>query len=94
MERAIYQVVTRDSEGQIVTREFESLDEIGLLYRQRGTDNCSTHKTLRKLPLFSGLIGPMKEGQYIRYESPEAFEYLTQEWYAAAPVSRSRKMSL
>lgn len=36
----------------------------------------------------------MKEGaSIIRYESPEVFEKLTQEWFAAVPV-KSRRMKL
>jgi len=94
MEREIYRIVTQDSDGQLVTRDYESLDEIRANYRQIGTDNCSTKKELRDLPLFRGLIGPMKEGaSIIRYESPEVFEKLTQEWFAAVPV-KSRRMSL
>ena len=94
MEREIYRIVTQDSQGQIVTRDYESLDEIRANYHQIGTDNCSTKKELRDLPLFRGLIGPMKEGaSIIRYESPEVFEKLTQEWFAAVPV-KSRRMKL
>ena len=95
MEREIYRVVTQDSNGQLLTRDFESLDEIRALYKQIGIDNCSTKKELRSLPLFRGLIGPMKEGaSIVRYESPEVFERLTQEWYAAVPIRKSRSMAI
>ncbi|MDO4628079.1 MAG: hypothetical protein Q4C70_02740 [Planctomycetia bacterium] len=94
MEREIYRVVTQDSKGQIVTRDFESLDEIRALYTQRGVDNCSMKKELRSKPLFNGLIGPMKEGGVIRYESPAVFEKLTQQWLAAKPIPRGHKKEI
>ncbi len=94
MEREIYRVVTQDSEGRIVTRDFESLEEIRSLYDQRGVDNCSIKKELRSKPLFTGLIGPMKEGGIIRYESPAVFERLTQQWLAATPIPQGQKKKI
>ncbi len=91
MERAIYRLVVSDSQGQLVTRDFESLDEISSQYRQIGLDNCSMHKELRSLPMFHGLIGPMKEGTVIRYESPDVFEKLTQGWFTPIQVGKRKK---
>ncbi|MBE6427710.1 MAG: hypothetical protein E7028_03845 [Planctomycetaceae bacterium] len=91
MERAIYRLVVSDSQGQFVTRDFESLDEIRSQYRQIGLDNCSTHKELRSLPMFRGLIGPLKEGAVIRYESPEVFEKMTQDWFRPMPIRSGRR---
>lgn len=95
MEKDIYRVVTRASDGQIVAQDFQTLEEIAQRYKQIGTDNCSTKKELRSLPLFRGLIGPMKEGPHvIRYETPDVFEEMTQEWYRAVPVRRFRNPSV
>ncbi|MBE6425066.1 MAG: hypothetical protein IJD43_05820 [Thermoguttaceae bacterium] len=94
MERVIYRVVTKDPQGLIETRDFESLEQLCALYHQVGNDTSSTVKELRGLPLFRGLIGPMQEGQIIRYETPEVFEQLTQDWYAAVPVSKGRGMAI
>lgn len=94
MERVIYRVVTKDAQGRIRTRDFESLDQIGALYPQIGNDTSSTVKGLRGLPLFRGLIGPMQEGQIVRYETPEVFEQLTQDWYTAVPVTKGRGMAI
>lgn len=91
MERTIYRLVVSDSQGQLVTRDFESLDEISSQYRQIGLDNCSMKKELRSLPMFRGLIGPMKEGTVIRYESPEVFEKLTQDWFRPVPIQTGRR---
>ncbi len=94
MEREIYRIVTQDSEGRIVTRDFESLEQICALYEQRGVDNCSIKKELRSQPLFTGLIGPMKEGGVIRYESPAVFEKLTQQWLSAVPIPQGHKKKI
>ncbi len=94
-KKNIYRVVTRDSDGRIVTQDFNSIEEIGRSYQQIGVDNCSTRKELRSLPIFRGLIGPMKEGAHvIRYEEPNVFEELTREWFDAVPVRRIRNTAL
>jgi hypothetical protein len=60
------------------------------MHSQIGVDDCSTDLTLRGLPVFRGLIGPMPDGKgIVRYESPEVFETLTKEW-GAPPPKRKR----
>jgi hypothetical protein len=55
-------------------------------------DDCSTDLSLRGMPVFRGLIGPMPEGKtVVRYESPEVFESLTKEWGASASKRRTRR---
>ena len=62
------------------------------MHTQIGIDDCSTDLSLRGMPVFRGLIGPMPEGKgIVRYESPEVFESLTKEWGATAGGRRSRR---
>jgi len=85
-------VVTRASDGSLRTKDFENFDEISKLHDQIGIDDCSTDLSLRGMPLFRGLVGPLSEGKTIvRYESPEVFESLTKEWSQAKTKRRRRK---
>ena len=81
MPKSIYRIVTRGSDGQIQTRDYDQADPVLKTHTQLGVDDCSTDLALRGRPVFRGLIGPMPEGKHIiRYESPEVFESLTKEW--------------
>ncbi len=61
------------------------------MHTQIGVDDCSTDLSLRGMPVFRGLIGPMPESKgVVRYETPEVFETLTKEWTSAA-TCRSRR---
>jgi hypothetical protein len=84
-------IVTRGSNGELRTKDYEKHETVLKMHTQIGVDDCSTDLSLRGLPVFRGLIGPMPEGKgVVRYESPEVFETLTKEWTAAA-TSRSRR---
>jgi len=62
------------------------------MHTQIGIDDSSTDLSLRGLPVFRGLIGPMPEsGNVVRYESPDIFETLTKEWATAKPTRRTRR---
>ncbi len=90
MERTI-RIVTRGSNGEIRSKDYSHTDAILKMHTQIGVDDCSTDLSLRGLPVFRGLIGPMAEGKSIvRYESPEVFETLTKEW-SAPPPKRTRR---
>ena len=85
-------VVTRGSDGSLRTRDFEDFDQISELHDQIGIDDCSTDLSLRGMPLFRGLVGPLAEGKtVVRYESPEVFEVLTKEWSQAKSKRRRRR---
>jgi len=88
-------VVTRGSNGELRTKDYPHPDCVLKMHTQIGIDDCSTDLSLRGMPIFRGLIGPMPEGKgIVRYESPEVFETLTKEWSApAAPKSRRRRRS-
>jgi hypothetical protein len=87
-----YRVVTRATDGTIRIREFQSTEPLAEMHTQVGIDDCSTDLSLRGLPVFRGLIGPIPEGKgVIRYESPEVFETLTKEWSASKPARRRRR---
>ena len=91
-----YRVVTRASDGTIRSKDYPTKEHLLKLHIQVGIDDCSTNLSLRGLPVFRGLIGPMSEGKtdgknVIRYESPEVFETLTKEWTNAKTPRRTRR---
>ncbi len=76
-----FRVVTRGENGELREKTYPSKDSLLELHTQIGVDDCSTNLSLRGLPIFRGLIGPMSEEKnVIRYESPDVFEALTKEW--------------
>lgn len=88
-------VVTRAADGSLRTKDFENFDEIEGLHDQIGIDDCSTDLSLRGLPLFRGLVGPLPESKtVVRYESPEVFESLTKEWSQAKTKRRRRRKTV
>ncbi|HEY6565252.1 MAG TPA: hypothetical protein VIY86_12185, partial [Pirellulaceae bacterium] len=89
-----YRVVTRGENGDIRVKQYDSQNPLLRMHAQIGIDDCSTNLTLRGLPVFRGLIGPMcDEDDVVRYESPDVFETLTKEWTAdlAHPKTRRRR---
>lgn len=85
-------VITRDLDGSLKTKDYESFDNLLQMHDQVGIDDCSTDLSLRGLPIFRGLVGPMPESKsVVRYESPEVFETLTKEWSHAKTKKRTRK---
>lgn len=94
MSNKIIRVVTRESDGSIRTRDFDSIDDVIENHEQIGIDDCSTELSLRGLPVFRGLVGPIPEGKKIaRYESPDVFEVLTKEWSQIKIKRRRRRKS-
>ena len=90
--KKMIRVVTRAADGTLRTKDFENFDEITKLHEQIGIDDCSTDLSLRGMPLFRGLVGPLAEGKtVVRYESPDVFEALTKEWSQAKSKRRRRK---
>ncbi len=91
MNKETFRVVTRGANGELRIRDYDSQEALLKRHSQVGIDDCSTNLSLRGLPVFRGLIGPMPEGQgVVRYESPEVFETLTKEWGSAKCPRRSR----
>lgn len=87
-------IVTRGKNGELRTRDYEQQESVLKMHAQIGVDDCSTDLSLRGMPVFRGLIGPMPDGKtYVRYETPEVFESLTKEWGAVAARRRSRRRS-
>jgi hypothetical protein len=88
----LIRVVTRAADGSLRTKDFENFDEIETLHDQIGIDDCSTDLSLRGMPLFRGLVGPLPESKtVVRYESPDVFELLTKEWSQAKTKRRRRR---
>ena len=87
-----YRIVTRGKNGELRARDYEHQEAVLRMHTQIGIDDCSTDLTLRGLPVFRGLIGPMPEGKgVVRYETPEVFESLTKDWGAVAAGRKSRR---
>ena len=93
MAKNTYRVVTRESDGSLRIRDFDSEEQLLRMHVKVGIDDCSTDLTLRGKPVFRGLVGPIPDGKGVaRYESPEVFETLTKDW-VRAPVKRRRRRS-
>ncbi len=76
-----FRIVSRGADGELRIRNYDVIEGITELYTQIGIDDCSTNLSLRGLPTFRGLIGPITdEDGAVRYESPEVFEALTKKW--------------
>ena len=85
-------VVTRAADGTLRIRDYPTTDPLLEMHTQIGIDDCSTDLTLRGMPVFRGLIGPMPEGKgVVRYETPEVFESITKEWGATTSGRKSRR---
>ena len=92
MSAPTFRVVTQGADGQLRIRDYPSTEPLLKMHTQIGIDDCSTNLSLRGLPVFRGLVGPMPEAAgVIRYESPDVFESLTKEWSATKPTRRSRR---
>ncbi len=88
-------LVTRETDGELRTRDYDDFDDIQKVHEQVGIEDASTDLTLRGMPVFRGLIGPMPEGRaFARYESPEVFEVLTKEWANQKIPRRRRRRSV
>lgn len=88
----VVRVVTRAADGSLRIKDYPSTEPLLQTHTQIGIDDCSTDLSLRGLPVFRGLIGPMPEGKgVIRYESPEVFETLTKEWAVVKSGRRRRR---
>jgi hypothetical protein len=86
-------IVTRGNNGELRTKDYDKPESVLKMHTQIGVDDCSTDLSLRGLPVFRGLIGPMPEAKgIVRYETPEVFETLTKEWTMTS-TSRSRRRS-
>lgn len=84
-------IVSRGTGGELRSKDYTKHETVLKLHTQIGVDDCSTDLSLRGMPVFRGLIGPMPETKgIVRYETPEVFETLTKEWYVTVP-SRTRR---
>jgi hypothetical protein len=85
-------IVTRGQNGELRTRDYRHENALLKMHTQIGIDDCSTDLSLRGMPVFRGLIGPMPEGKgIVRYEAPEVFEALTKEWGATTTGRKPRR---
>lgn len=91
MSSKTIRVITRATDGSVRTRDFDSCEALHQIYEQVGSDDCSTDLSLRGMPVFRGLVGPIPDGKQVaRYESPEVFESITKEWSRVKSRRRRR----
>lgn len=77
----MYRVVFLDESGQPAQKDFKNVASLLAEYEQVGIENDSYTMRLHGEPTLRGLIGPMSDGKTIvRYETPQAFTILTEEW--------------
>ncbi len=87
-------IVTRGKNGELRTHDYPHENVVMKMHTQIGIDDCSTDLSLRGMPVFRGLIGPMPESKgVVRYEAPEVFESLTKEWGVTPPSRKRRRVS-
>ena len=87
-------IVTRGQNGELRTHDYKHQEAVLKMHTQIGIDDCSTDLSLRGMPVFRGLVGPMPEAKgIVRYEAPEVFESLTKEWSVAPTGRKSRRRS-
>jgi len=92
MQQKIIRVVTHDGDGSFRTMEYDSFDSLDRSHDRVGIDDCSTDLSLRGMPVYRGLVGPIPESKtVVRYESPDVFEMLTKEWAAKKNKRRRRR---
>lgn len=92
MTKSTFRIVTRGIDGSLKIRDYDQQEDLLQMHSQIGIEDSSTDLTLRGLPVFRGLIGPIPDGKNtVRYESPEVFESITKEWAAAKPARRTRR---
>ncbi|MFO0948109.1 MAG: hypothetical protein U1D30_19685 [Planctomycetota bacterium] len=78
---ATYRVVTKNENGGVQHRDYTSLESLLADFEQIGIEEDSYTMRLHGEPVFKGLIGPMSDGKsIIRYETPEVFAMLTEQW--------------
>ena len=88
----LLRVVTRAADGTLRIRNFVTYEWLLQRHSQIGIDDCSTDLTLRGLPVFRELVGPMPESRNVaRYESPDVFEALTRKWSRAKDPRRRHR---
>ena len=91
MNLAVYRIVTQDENGELVQTDYKDLASLLEEYHQIGTEEDSYTIRLHGEPLLRGLVGPLSEGKNIvRYESPEVFAQMTEQWSKERRKRRSK----
>ena len=95
MAKNTFRIVTRGTDGSLKMRDYDKMEQLSRMHTQVGIEDSSTDLSLRGLPVYRGLIGPIPEGKnVVRYETPEVFESVTKDWANAKPVRRKRRRSV
>lgn len=78
-----YRVVSFDETQQLAEKDYRNLRALLADYEQTGVEEDSYTLRLHGEPLLKGLIGPLSQPEsktVVRYETPEVFAKLTEEW--------------
>ena len=76
-----YRVVSLDKHGKPHHQDFKNVTALLAAYEQVGVEEDSYTMRLHGEPTLRGLVGPMSDGKsVVRYETPQAFVILTEEW--------------
>lgn len=76
-----YRVAYRAKNGKIEFNDYQDLESLLQAHEQIGVEEDSYTMRLHGEPVLRGLIGPISEGKsIIRYETPEVFATLTEDW--------------
>ena len=92
MAMAKYRVVSLSKNGRIVQKDYDDLAPIENLYTQIGVEEDSYTLRLHGEPVFRGLVGPLSDGaSMVRYETPQAYALLTEQWSKDRRNGRRRR---
>lgn len=89
-----YRVVFKNSQGAIEHVDFPNVQGLLERYEQVGVEEDSYTIRLHGEPVLKGLIGPMSEGKdTVRYETPQVFVVMTEQWAKERKNGRKRRRS-
>lgn len=78
---ATYRVVFKSKAGKVEQKDFKDQASLLKAYEQVGVEEDSYTLRLHGEPVLKGLVGPISDGkQVVRYETPEVYAQLTQDW--------------
>lgn len=86
---ATYRVVFKTKTGKVEQKDFKDVDSLLNAYEQTAVEEDSYTLRLHGEPVLKGLVGPISDGKHVvRYETPEVYAELTEQW--AKNLKKSR----
>lgn len=88
----VYRVVFKNKHGVIEHIDYPDIKRLLDSYEQVGVEEDSYTIRLHGEPVLKGLIGPMSEGKdMVRYETPQVFVVMTEQWAKERKNGRKRR---